>query len=122
MKANLFQTNAGLPNTCSGCGQNPGSHWFAANIDDAIAGIAFCGACANVVTAPSAGSDQAVTNDLTAIRGVGPKREAELHALGIQTFEQLAEADSEILAVQLGAKLEEVAKWQGEASKLAGGE
>ncbi len=116
--SNLQQFKLRAPNTCYKCGQPTGSHVFAENMDRAIAGFGRCGRCAKVVTEDGAGDGQAVTNDLTALRGVGPKRAQELQTLGIDSFQQLAEANTEILAVQLGVKEEDVAKWQAEAKTL----
>ncbi len=119
MTTNLIQTKIGLPNTCCECGDEPGSHWFATNDDVARAGGGRCGACAEIVTGAASDGQNVVTNDLAAIRGVGPKRAAEFQALGIQSFEELAQANPEILAVQLNVKLEDVAKWQDQAAELA---
>lgn len=119
MKQNLYQTKTGLPNTCWSCGEHPGSHWFVAHEDAARSGAGLCGRCANVVTDPAEPGADGVTNDLTAIRGVGAKRAVEFATLGIQTFAQLAQTDAAILAVQLNAKPEDVARWQSEALRLA---
>jgi hypothetical protein len=43
---NLIETRAGLPNTCSKCGEDPGPSWFAANDDAAQAGQGLCPSCA----------------------------------------------------------------------------
>lgn len=43
----LIKTNAGLPNTCSVCGGDPGATWWAPNDDQARAGQGKCDACAN---------------------------------------------------------------------------
>lgn len=107
------------PNTCFQCGEPTGSYVFAINMDAAIAGHGRCGRCAQVVTKSAAGAGQAVMNDLTVLRGVGAKRAAELNTLGIDSFSQLAEADTEILAVQLGLKQSDVLNWQEEAGRLA---
>lgn len=117
--SNLKQFKLKTPNTCSKCGQPTGSHVFAENMDAAIAGHGRCGRCAQIVTEPAAGSGLAVTNDLTQLRGVGAKRAQELNTLGIDSFQQLAEANTEILAVQLGIKEEDIARWQAEAKTLA---
>lgn len=117
--SNLQQFKLQAPNTCYECGGETGSHVFAENEDRARAGFGRCGRCANVVTEPAAGGAASVTNDLTVLRGVGLKRAQELQTLGIDSFAQLAEANTEILAVQLGVKEEDVAKWQAEAAELA---
>ena len=63
-------------------------------------------------------------DDLTQIKGIGPKREAELHAEGIRTFEQLAflsEEDAEALEDALNLSLNgPIKKWRSEAMVLAG--
>ena len=62
-------------------------------------------------------------DDLTRIKGIGPKREADLHAEGIRTYEQLAflsgkEMTSLDEKIGLGGKAR-VKKWCSEAKKLA---
>jgi predicted flap endonuclease-1-like 5' DNA nuclease len=118
----MKQFKLSAPNSCTQCGGPTGSHVFAENEDAARAGLGRCGGCANVVTEAAAGDGQAVTNDLTMLRGVGAKRAAEFQTLGIQSFAELAAANPEILAVQLNVKEEDVAKWQEEAARLAEGE
>ena len=55
-----------------------------------------------------------VGDDLTRIKGIGPKREAQLHADGIRTFEQLA-----FLTKDEAAELEVKATWRKQAKRLA---
>jgi hypothetical protein len=43
---NLIETRAGLPNTCSKCGQPIAGAWFAPNIDAARSGQGQCYQCA----------------------------------------------------------------------------
>jgi predicted flap endonuclease-1-like 5' DNA nuclease len=48
-----------------------------------------------------AAARDAVPDDLTVIKGIGPAVQQKLHALGIRTFDDLAAADPETLAEQL---------------------
>jgi predicted flap endonuclease-1-like 5' DNA nuclease len=48
-----------------------------------------------------AAASDAVPDDLTVIKGIGPVVQEKLHALGIRTFGELAAADPERLAEQL---------------------
>jgi ribosome-binding protein aMBF1 (putative translation factor) len=40
------ETDAGLPNTCSVCGKDPGATWYARNRDEARSGLGVCKDCA----------------------------------------------------------------------------
>ena len=42
----LIETRAGLPNTCSQCGKEPGDSWFATSDDAARSGAGVCSSCA----------------------------------------------------------------------------
>jgi len=42
----MIETSAGLPNTCSECGTDPGATWFAENEDQARSGGGLCKNCA----------------------------------------------------------------------------
>ena len=55
-----------------------------------------------------------VGDDLTRIKGIGPKRESQLHAEGIRTYEQLA-----FLSKKEAAALDIKPSWPREAKKLA---
>ena len=55
-----------------------------------------------------------VGDDLTRIKGIGPKREAQLHADGIRTFEQLA-----FLSRNDATELEIKPSWRKQAKQLA---
>ncbi|MFW6158536.1 MAG: helix-hairpin-helix domain-containing protein [Planctomycetota bacterium] len=59
-------------------------------------------------------------DDLTAIQGIGPKTQERLHALGIDSFAVLAEADPDELAAGLagrGGGAKRVRKWVAAAEK-----
>jgi len=46
MEAKSFvKPSVGLPNTCSGCGKDPGPFWYAANKDMARSGQGLCDKC-----------------------------------------------------------------------------
>ena len=55
-----------------------------------------------------------VGDDLTRIKGIGPKREAQLHGEGIRTYEQLA-----FLSKKDAEALEIKPSWRKQAKKLA---
>jgi predicted flap endonuclease-1-like 5' DNA nuclease len=77
-----------------------------------------------LVTLPPASAS--VNDDLKNIRGVGPKYEKGLRALGITTYRQIADwttADIELFAGKLRIKPERIVRedWVGRARKLLGG-
>jgi predicted flap endonuclease-1-like 5' DNA nuclease len=81
------------------------------------------------VTEPSAsdepqGAQQAVSDDLTVIKGIGPALQEKLRALGIVTLSDLARADPKSLAERLkGSQLISEARvrgWTEAARKRAG--
>lgn len=51
----MRETTAGLPNTCSRCGRDPGPSWYAASEDAALAGQGVCADCH--APSPSAAPD-----------------------------------------------------------------
>ena len=54
---------------------------------------------------------QPVTPSLTEVKGIGPKRETQLKALGINTIEDLAKASPEDLASKLNISPKITSKW-----------
>jgi len=77
-----------------------------------------------LVTLPPASAS--VNDDLKNIRGIGPKYEKGLRALGITTYRQIAEwtsADIALFAQKLKIKPERIVRddWVGRARKLLGG-
>ena len=77
-----------------------------------------------LVTLPPASAS--VNDDLKNIRGIGPKYERGLRALGITTYRQIAEwtsADITLFAQKLKIKPERIVRddWVGRARKLLGG-
>lgn len=63
------------------------------------------------------GMEEVPENDLTVIKGIGPKFAEELNALEIYTFQQLVEADPTEIAEALGGRVNPtmVKTWQSEA-------
>ena len=61
-------------------------------------------------------------DDLTAVPGIGAARQATLHAAGITTYAQLADAEAERLREAFGASIREerLQKWKSAARELAG--
>ncbi len=77
-----------------------------------------------LVTLPPASAG--AYDDLTNIKGIGPKYEKALRALGITTYRQIAEwtsADIDLFAGKLKVKPERIVRddWVGRARKLLGG-
>ncbi len=77
-----------------------------------------------LVTLPPASAG--AHDDLTNIKGIGPKTERALRALGITTYRQIAEwtsADIDLFAGKLKLKAERIVRddWVGRARKLLGG-
>jgi hypothetical protein len=67
---NYIETAAGLPNTCSQCGERPGSRWYAENVDQARSGLGLCARCAGQEQAADDGDQAAVdTQNATTTRG-----------------------------------------------------
>jgi nucleotidyltransferase/DNA polymerase involved in DNA repair len=65
------------------------------------------------------GFSVAETDDLTLIRGIGPRREEELLLVGVVTYRQLTELDPEQLVAQMGSlSVEQVREWQASARAL----
>ena len=66
--------------------------------------------------------DALEVDDLTQLRGVGPRTAARLRAMGVRTFAQLAglgEADVTKTAAELGVAPSRVAGWVADAAALA---
>ncbi len=62
----------------------------------------------------------APADDLTEITGIGPTLAGRLHALGIDSFSTLAEADAAALAAELaGAGQSQVERWIAQARERA---
>lgn len=70
--------------------------------------------------APTGAATAEQPDDLTAIKGIGPKYSQQLSDVGITTFSQLAGADPADLRAQLDARAA-VADWIAQAKELAGG-
>ena len=71
---------------------------------------------------PSEKTTAASSDDLTAIRGIGPAVARKLNGFGVRTFADLASADPEDLASRLGMRPvtpERVREWIAEARKRA---
>jgi len=56
--------------------------------------------------------------EIAEVRGIDPKKEGQLKAIGIQSVEDLAEASAEELATKLKISPEVAGKWIEEAKKL----
>lgn len=67
-------------------------------------------------------TEESGTDDLTAIRGIGIAGQNRLHAAGIKTYAQLAEASPEGLRNIVGklGRGSEVEDWIAQARELAG--
>jgi predicted flap endonuclease-1-like 5' DNA nuclease len=79
------------------------------------AGKSSAGAASGSSTAPAGGSD-----DLTAIKGIGPAIQRKLAAVGVESFADLAAADASDLAQKIGSRpvtAERVRAWIAEARK-----
>ena len=112
----MQETKAGLPNTCSQCGANPGATWYARHNDAARSGQGLCKSCAFPEEQPTA-----VGDDLTVINGLGEKMAQRLaEQFQITTFQQLAAANAGELAAALPRiSAKQVEAWQAEAAVLA---
>jgi predicted flap endonuclease-1-like 5' DNA nuclease len=55
--------------------------------------------------------------DFTALHGVGPKRNQELHEKGFRSWADLADASAELLRATMEVSAEVIAEWQAEARK-----
>lgn len=66
--------------------------------------------------------DEAISDDLTVISGIGPGRMARLNAAGIHAFKDLAQCTPEKLLKILGnpLKMTDVERWIAEAGKQVG--
>lgn len=60
------------------------------------------------------------SDDLTAIKGIGPAYAARLDRAGVSSFRALAEADAVALAASLGISANTAAGWIAQANDLAG--
>ncbi len=60
-------------------------------------------------------------DDLTAIKGIGPKYARALNEIGITTFAQLAQEDPESLAAKLGVAESVIRRqdWIGQAARMS---
>ena len=78
---------------------------------------------ADVPAPPPAGGEAKPApagDDLTEIKGIGPKYAQKLNELGIASFEALAEADHETLANQFEPRAQ-VADWIAQAQERSAG-
>jgi|GEM_PF-3801204 len=74
-------------------------------------------------TAPKPNTGSNLPNDLTAIRGIGPKTADILHTLGIHSYHDLATTDAATLLDNLsgqvrGINADKLADWQQQANQL----
>lgn len=58
-------------------------------------------------------------DDLTRIKGIGPKRAEELNLLGIHTFGDLYVAETDYLAATMEVSRETIEGWQAAAAEMA---
>ncbi len=66
----------------------------------------------------SKGDINHLSDDLTVIRNIGRYKAEMLTEMGITTYQQLIEADSEEIASTIGSSLEAIAKYKAIAAKL----
>lgn len=81
----------------------------------------------STAAAPSDDTASGESDPLTQIKGLGPKAEAKLNALGIARFNQIAgwtDADAETVGAQLGDMAKRIARdrWVEQAGLLAVGD
>ena len=118
----MIETREGLPNSCSVCGRMmPGPTWWARDVDAARSGLGMCeeAATSGAWCAPALGESMiddvlrpGHVDDLTVIRGIGPRTAEDLASVGVTRFEDLAAADAEELARRLnGSSAAQVARW-----------
>ena len=68
--------------------------------------------------APEPMTDSPSESDLTRIEGIAPADAVRIHAAGITTAAQLAEADAHALAAQTGLDEARLASWMEKAAAL----
>ncbi|MDH3606024.1 MAG: helix-hairpin-helix domain-containing protein [Acidimicrobiia bacterium] len=73
-----------------------------------------------VPDSPVAAAPGAAEDDLTAIKGIGPKYSEQLASLGVTSFTQLATADPATLKASFDARAS-VEDWIAQAKERAGG-
>lgn len=120
----MIETRAGLPNSCTVCGRMmPGPTWWAAHVDAARSGLGMCEEAA-LLGAPCMSDVDAVlrpghTDDLTVIRGIGPRTAEDLASVGVTRLADLAAADATDLARRLnGSSVAQVERWIVQAQDL----
>jgi len=125
----MIETRAGLPNSCSVCGRMmPGPTWWARDVDAARSGLGMCeDAATSGAWCPAAIGDPVAdevlrpghVDDLTVIRGIGPRTADDLASVGVTRFADLAAADAGDLARRLnGSSVAQVKKWIVQAQDL----
>lgn len=67
---------------------------------------------------PEAEAEPSPVDDLTAIKGIGAVRQADLNAMGITSYAQLAGADPEALAVTMEVSRAVIDGWIAAATDL----
>jgi predicted flap endonuclease-1-like 5' DNA nuclease len=60
------------------------------------------------------------TDDLKLVKGIGPVYERGLHAVGVESFSDLADVDADAIADQLGVSTSQVDDWRSQAADLSG--
>jgi len=55
---------------------------------------------------------------LTVLKGLGPKTEAKLKEVGVESVEELAEEDAEVLSEATGISVQKLSSWISEAKLL----
>jgi len=55
---------------------------------------------------------------LTTLKGLGPKTEAKLREVGVESVEELAEEDAELLSEATGIGVQKLSSWISEAKQL----
>jgi hypothetical protein len=98
--ADLKETRAGLPNTCSECGKDVGPSWFAPNDDAAAAGGGVCTECAGQkqtfapIAGPNSEVEQLAQNIVNVVRDAqGVSNERVLRPAQATRNEAEAQAD-----------------------------
>ncbi len=94
----LKLTTAGLPNTCAGCGGDPGPEWYAVNDEQAVAGQGFCERCAFAETSDSdveptwvKALEEAGFNTLEAVRAASDQELEAIPGIGKATVRSIRE-------------------------------
>ncbi len=95
----------------------------AATADLSVGGDTAAGAEADAGSEGGGGDEGATGTKLTNINGIGPAYEARLQALGIESVEDLLNADAESLSEQLGVigGQSSVEDWLAQARQLVAG-